>query len=43
VELHSPLRNGNGVGLRSDWAEQTLQLLHNVHMIYTTGPHEAAH
>ncbi|MDB5976374.1 MAG: export transporter periplasmic protein LptC [Nevskia sp.] len=43
VELHSPLRNGNAVGLRSDWAEQTLQLLHNVHMIYTTGPHEAAH
>ncbi len=42
VDLHSPMRNGNAVGLRSDWDEQTLQLLHNVHMIYTTGPHEAA-
>jgi len=43
VDLQSPLRTGNAVGLRSDWTEQTLQLLHNVHMTYTTGPHEAAH
>lgn len=43
VDLRSPMRNGTAVGLRSDWDEQTLQLLHNVHMIYTTGPHEAAH
>ncbi len=43
VDLQSPLRTGNAVGLRSDWAAQTLQLLHNVHMTYTTGPHEAAH
>ena len=43
VDLQSSLRTGNAVGLRSDWTEQTLQLLHNVHMTYTTGPHEAAH
>ncbi len=43
VELQSPLRSGNAVGLRSDWSQQTLQLLHNVRMTYITGPHEATH
>ena len=44
VDLRSPMRYGNAVGLRSDWNEQTLQLLHNVHMTYTTtATHEAAH
>ena len=37
VNLKSPLRTGSAVGLRSDWSEQTLQLLHNVRMTYTTG------
>jgi LPS export ABC transporter protein LptC len=38
VDLQSPLRTGNAVGLRSDWTEQTLQLLHNVKMNYEA-PH----
>ena len=43
VDLQSPLRTGNAVGMRSDWTAQTLQLLHNVRMTYTTGNYEAAH
>lgn len=38
VKLQSPQRNGTAVGLRSDWAAQTLQLLHNVKMTYEA-PH----
>lgn len=38
VDLQSPQRNGNAVGMHSDWAAQTLQLLHNVKMTYEA-PH----
>ena len=34
VEVHSVSRNGNAVGLRSDWVTQSMQLLHNVKMTY---------
>ena len=34
VELDSPHRSGNAVGLRSDWAQQSMQLLRNVKMSY---------
>jgi LPS export ABC transporter protein LptC len=38
VDVKSQHRNGNAVGLRSDWAEQTLVLLHNVRMNYAATP-----
>jgi LPS export ABC transporter protein LptC len=34
VHLVSTGRNGDAVGMRSNWAAQTLQLLHNVKMTY---------
>jgi LPS export ABC transporter protein LptC len=34
VELESPYRNASAVGMRSDWAERSMQLLHNVKTSY---------
>lgn len=34
VQVHSASRSGSAVGLRSDWAGQSMQLLHNVKMNY---------
>ena len=38
VHLVSAGRNGDAVGLRSNWNDQSLQLLHNVKMTYEV-PH----
>ena len=38
VDLQSPMRNGSAVGMRSNWIEQTLELLHNVRMSYAAAP-----
>jgi LPS export ABC transporter protein LptC len=43
VDVHSDSRNGNAVGMRSDWAGQSLQLLHNVKMTYQAPGHDAHH
>jgi LPS export ABC transporter protein LptC len=43
VQVRSVSRNGDAVGLRSDWAGQSMQLLHNVKMTYQAPSHEAQH
>jgi LPS export ABC transporter protein LptC len=38
VTLKSASRNGSAVGVRVDWQDRRMQLLHNVKMTYVTAP-----